>query len=42
MLETDSVGDQESVLLTTAPGNSYEHKVWKLLNFIYKELLRVI
>lgn len=42
MLELDSGGDQESKFLATAPGSSYEHQVWKLLNLICKELFGVI
>ena len=34
--------DQESVFFTKATGGSYEDKVWKLLNLIYKDIFQVI
>ena len=34
--------DQESVFFAKATGGSYEDKVWKLLNLIYKDTFQVI
>ena len=34
--------DQESVFFAKATGGSYEDKVWKLLNLIYKDIFQVI